>query len=593
MSNVAVWIKQKLSGMNGFVGAVGASGELPRGREARLPLGRGRLEVLSTLLSHYSRSDASAESLLAEKIFQVELPSDIDQYEARWFDRLRDLAMLRALAFGTLQRGKAGLRQGFAFAETPMPAPASERDRDAAGDAPALQDVMESAMAVAGLYWKLYRACTGEFPELKKVAIRLYEALFQVPYEEASARDRISRLVDSMQRDHGVPFLILNLMRQGRDRSAREVSHLLLLGESQLDEEILSPLYWMSELVAFTQDPSRPLADYDATVRHLYHLCFTNPDRGGFLEIDSPFYSEFDSISEMAREAFVFRETLVDWVLALWKDYEGVNDGVFLHVLQIMARRHNKIHDSRESWEIFWRQERPAFSRDYLSVTEGNLAFAAGAYADALACYERALELNPSLRSAKLNRVFCAAQLGDTDRHEAWADEIAHDADLGPSGLYVAGNSFLLAGRRAESDAYYRGLAELDGWRDKTEYYRSTFCLAHRRHEEAVHFAELAAERTPGDPAVHYHLSVCYNAMGDTGRALGALNQMRDRADAEWIEYYRFTLERDAGETEEAARTLRRIPREYFQDPLELEEALRFARRQQDLDLLRHLKPRR
>jgi hypothetical protein len=59
---------------------------------------------------------------------------------------------------------------------------------------------------------------------------------------------------------------------------------------------------------------------------------------------------------------------------------------------------------------------------------------------------------------------------------------------------------------------------------------------------------------------------------------------------SEWIEYYRFTLEREAGRDEQARTTLRRIPREYFEDPQELEEALKFARQQQDLGLLRHLK---
>ena len=67
-----------------------------------------------------------------------------------------------------------------------------------------------------------------------------------------------------------------------------------------------------------------------------------------------------------------------------------------------MTQQKSKIYDEWETWDRFWKRESDNFSRDYLYVVEGNLCYSRGLYEDASACYEKALKLNPKLRSALL-----------------------------------------------------------------------------------------------------------------------------------------------------------------------------------------------
>ncbi|MBI4406040.1 MAG: hypothetical protein HY537_17915, partial [Deltaproteobacteria bacterium] len=82
-------------------------------------------------------------------------------------------------------------------------------------------------------------------------------------------------------------------------------------------------------------------------------------------------------------------------------------------------------------------------------------------------------------------------------------------------------------------------------------------------------------------------LSLCYNAVGEKDRALDMVKTMPEGP--QWLNYYRFTLERDVGQLSQASETLLKIPTDYFQDPEELEAAVDFAKNRQDLVLLRHL----
>jgi tetratricopeptide (TPR) repeat protein len=145
-------------------------------------------------------------------------------------------------------------------------------------------------------------------------------------------------------------------------------------------------------------------------------------------------------------------------------------------------------------------------------------------------------------------------------------------------------------GDEARAEAYYEQLEEQPGWALKTEYYKSTFCYENGLYELALQFARRAHRKNPTDSAINYHLSLCYNALGEKDEALAMVKRMGEAP--QWLNYYRFTLERDAGRHSEASETLLRIPSEYFEDPDEWEEALDFARGQKDLTLLRHLKKR-
>jgi tetratricopeptide (TPR) repeat protein len=304
--------------------------------------------------------------------------------------------------------------------------------------------------------------------------------------------------------------------------------------------------------------------------------------------VDSQFFSQFEVINELAQEGFLFRENLVENIFGLWKEYEGLFDVVFQNVLESITQRKSKIYDERENWELFWHRERENFDRDYLYVVEGNLSYANGRFDDALLCYEKALRLNPELRSARLNITFCYAQLGRKEEHRLAAQKIANDRTLQPASLFVAGDSYLLLGDEARADEYYRTLSKDAVWERKVDYYKSTFCYENRLFRLAVKYAEQAHRLNHNDTSMSYHLSLCYNAVGEKDHALDMVKRMPEAP--EWLNYYRFTLERDSGRHHEASHTLLQIPNEYFQDPDELEAALDFAKLRQDLVLLRHLR---
>lgn len=112
---------------------------------------------------------------------------------------------------------------------------------------------------------------------------------------------------------------MLNLISRGQWEWAKPLGQRLLTSDLSIDEETRACLYWMSEIQWFTRC-SITVPDFESTIRHLYHLCFVNPERVGFLEIDSQFFSQFETVNELAREGFLFKETLVDRVLHLWDE---------------------------------------------------------------------------------------------------------------------------------------------------------------------------------------------------------------------------------------------------------------------------------
>jgi tetratricopeptide (TPR) repeat protein len=368
----------------------------------------------------------------------------------------------------------------------------------------------------------------------------------------------------------------------------RAIAQRLLTEETELDPDVCSTLYWLSEIYWFTEDGPEMITDFESTIRYLYHLCFINPERAGFLEIDSQFFSQFEVVNELAQEGFLFRETLIEKLLELWRAQEGLFDGLFRRVLESMTQRASKIYDERENWEMFWNREKDHFDKDYLYVVEGNLSYAAGRYDDARICYEKALKISPRLRSALLNVTFCYARLGAEDKHHAMAERIVLDKELHPTSLFVAGDSYLLIGNDKRAEIYFSILSHMDGWSRKVDYYKSTFCFENKLFELALRYAQKAHLLNPTDTSMSYHLSLCYNAVGQKDHALDLVKLMPEAP--QWVNYYRFTLERDSGRHHEASNTLLQIPHDYFQDPDELEAALDFAKHRQDLVLLRHLR---
>jgi tetratricopeptide (TPR) repeat protein len=255
-----------------------------------------------------------------------------------------------------------------------------------------------------------------------------------------------------------------------------------------------------------------------------------------------------------------------------------------------MTARKSKIYDDREAWEMIWRQEKDGFNREYLYVVEGNVLYAAGAYEDAARFYEKALELNPELRSALLNSLFAYAKVKDFKKHSSVLKRVLSVRALMPQALATIGNSFVILGDLDSADSYYHELASQPGWERKAEYYRSMFLYDQGMFEKALVSALAAVEENPFDTSMRFHLSLCYSAAGKKEAALEVVAEINE--EPEWIRFYRFTLQRDTGMHEAASRTLMQISAEYFDDPEELEQALEFAKEQRDLVLLRHLRAR-
>lgn len=550
--------------------------------------GKGIYSFVS-LLHLYGKEDTVSERVLEERLLQLREGNSVDEKEYRWLGRLRDLLELKAILSPSYPVHKAGIKEGFAFSAKTTPIHRWE-NLDNFGTDEALKEIASTATHVSTLYWRALDTALGEFGQLTTESRRLLSDIFGAPFDANQTRESVRRLTDAMQRSGGVPFLVLNLIRRDNPEMARQIAQSILLEESEFEQDLRSSVYWIAELAFFIESADSTVLDFDSTIRHLYHICFTHPDRAGFLEIDSKYFAQFEMISELAREGFLFKESLIESLLEVWRDVEPFFDGVFQTLLERMTTRKSKVYDDREAWEMIWRQEKDGFNREYLYVVEGNVLYAAKAFADAARFYEKALELNPTLRSALLNSLFVYAQLGDHARHAAMVKRVRASRALMPQALSTIGNSYVVLGDLKNADACYTELSSHRGWERKADYYRSMFYYDQGMFEKALESALVAAEENPMDTSMRFHLSLCYSAAGHKAEALEVVENLNE--EPEWIRFYRFTLQRDTGMNEAATATLMQISSDYFDDPEELEQALDFAKDQRDLVLMRHLRVR-
>lgn len=544
---------------------------LPAARLLRL------VDVLGTL----SRSDEASETRLAERFEALELTGELSDYEEVAFSRLKALMQLRRLAFGH-SVGENRWIQGFVAADGVMPFPLDQ------GESLEVKHVTEAAAKASLLYWKLLEACEGRWPELEGLARGLYLQLFGQEYSTPVARKHILRLTDRMQIGGGLPFLFLNLLRLGATEDARWIGReIQVQGLAFEDEEWATALYWMGELSWFGETWQDKSLSFESSLRYLYHLCFSAPDRAAFLEIDSHYFGEFEAVNELAREAFSYRETLMEKVLDLWAAFDGQFDALFSKTLETVSGLQSHLPDQREAWSSHWTEHQQDFSQEYLSVIEGNLAYLAGAYDQAADCFERALEHNAQMRTASRNLLFCYARLGRKASLDALCERLMEDAS--PSALASMGNAYLILGDMDGADAMYEKLVEQPGWARRADFYRSLFCYQNGLWEEALRSALIARAAKPADAAVAHHLSLCYEAVGQREEALEALDGIDWTPDMHWLLFYRFSLECELERDEAAKRTLLQIHPESL-DADEMEIAERFALRTQDLAVLRHVR---
>jgi tetratricopeptide (TPR) repeat protein len=189
--------------------------------------------------------------------------------------------------------------------------------------------------------------------------------------------------------------------------------------------------------------------------------------------------------------------------------------------------------------------------------------------------------------------LFALVRLNQLDTLDEAARRLLSEPGLYPAILYTAGNVYsLVSGRESKADELYSELKTYPGWKAKADFYRSTFCYQQGLFKKAVEYGLKAQNLVPVDPSINYHLSLCYRALGEKERALDVVRHLPSTETDTWFQFYRFTLERDSGKYKDALKTLLEIPRDYFQDPEELNEAIRFAKDQQDFILLKHLNRR-
>ena len=498
------------------------------------------------------------------------------------FDCKKDLPGIRKIQQRLLFRKKGNFR--------------SIEDEKGTLEIKSVQTVIEAAVLVSDLIARVQVIAQNEDNRMGEEAKALIAQILGGHFEAPRSGILIDQLCDVMQSDSGVPFLILNLLHEERFYEAREFATAILANEIFVEEDLRSTLYWLAEVEWFSREKKKELLDHDNAIRYLYHLCFMSPDRAGFLEIDSQFFSELAPVNELAEEGFVFKETLVESFLELWKNYEGWFDGIFQNSLESLTGRKSKIYDERDNWERFWLQEQANFSRQYLYVIEGNLSYAEGHFSDAAHCYKKALALVPDLRAALFNLLFASAKLKDSVTH-AWAkNKILEVPEWLPLSLSSIGNSLLLLGDDRGAEETYELLKNEKGWERKTDFYISTFSFEQGWYDKALLFAIKAHAVNPVDSTISFHLSRCYSAVGEKEAALNAFKLAQGGSGQAqfnsqgWLSFYQFTLERDSGRCEEAGETLLKIPKDYFQDAEELKAAVDFARGKKDLVLLRHLK---
>jgi len=553
---------------------------------------RGRLTLrfrpaLKDLIELYHKRDESSEWILLREIRSSLSTSDGRSEQEAWENLLAVIELRRIMAQRT-GLGKKALQEAFIFRKKAVESEEPDLlDFDAVG----FEEIGEAAAQVAHLYWKVLRVASSKNKKVAQLARDLLQEVFGRQGSEAALVAHVESVIDAIQRYDGVPFLVLNLIQQNRWSEAKSLSARVLNQELALDEEHRACLYWMTELTWFQRNHIAA-SDFESSIRYLYHLTFTNPERVGFLEIDSQFFSQFDTVTELAKEGFLFKEVLIDRVLQFWEPSMFCFSPLFKEVLELLTGQNGKIYQDKDVWVRWWDREKEGFQKEILFLLEANLFYSARDYHSALLFVDKALAANPHFKPALLNRLFCLAQLGKTELHTQAVQEVLQFPALLPRALSVIGNSYLLLGNSESAQTFYQQLASVEGWERKTDYYQSTFCFEHGLFEQALEFAQKAHAVQPGDLTLSFHLSQCLSAVGKKHEALEILQSLEGKG-PQWLNFYRFTLERDSGLFQAAHLTLSQIPSDYFDDPEELAAAVDFAKNTSDLNLLRRLKAQR
>lgn len=554
-----------------------------------------RLARLASVLEAMSPSDSFGEELLAERWsslwkrynVQAQREDSLDPQESRSLRMLADLMTLRRVVFGRPENLKERIQAGMVW--TLKARPLSRQLSDFSTTQAKWVEVSSAASSLSHLYWNLYRCASGEAPVFSRVARKLYHEIFGELFHPVDSLKRIEPLCDAIQSAAGAVFLVLNLLRRGALADAAQVAREVVVTEVLVDED-RSVLYWLASLLRFCREYEQNFLGHDETLRHLYHLTLIAPERAGFLEIDGPFWAEFGSVNEAAREGFQFKDDLIVNTLSLWKRFEGFFDDVFHEALDLLAGPVTRGVRGVDAWESYWIQKREQHGAQYLHLVEGNLSYVAGQYKAAAVSYQTALELEPDLRPAQVNLLYVLAKLGNREsflRHV----EVALKNTPPATGLLAVSNASLLLGDVELSDVYASQLSKRDDWKEKIYFYRALFCRDMGLDEFVLRFARNAVSDRPEHLPSRVLLAQTLVREGQFEEVLKLLDVElpADPDDSLTIEILRFRALWKSGKTDEAGEILHRLPKDSVMSSEELKEFFEFAHASGDLVLLRRL----
>jgi len=151
---------------------------------------------------------------------------------------------------------------------------------------------------------------------------------------------------------------------------------------------------------------------------------------------------------------------------------------------------------------------------------KGNALAALGRHAEALTCYERALEINPRLAEAWSAKGLALGNLGRHDEALTCYERALEINPRSPEAWYNKGNALLRPGRHAEALTCYERALEINP-RSPEAWSSKGVALAHLgRPEEALTCYERALEINPRYATAWYNKG---HALADLGRPEEAL----------------------------------------------------------------------
>ena len=169
----------------------------------------------------------------------------------------------------------------------------------------------------------------------------------------------------------------------------------------------------------------------------------------------------------------------------------------------------------------FWRDVEvkcPANARAYINL--GNLALGQGGFVEAIANYQTALRLQPSLPETESNLCSALTQAGRPEEALAHGETALRLAPLSANAHVNLGNAFMKLGRAGDAIAQYQAALRLEPGAADTQLNLGTALVQLGRADAAIAHFEAAVRLEPGRAESEYALAGALRRNGDEPAAL-------------------------------------------------------------------------